>query len=161
MDDKIKYVLVFFMSVLVTFVMSYALKPVYLIFKAYMSDANLFWLPDVLLVLGIMGLLILSIFMILGMFNTFMEQGKSRRVRRGYRRRSFLSRLGTLVVKLWPFLILALMILIYFNNDYLMSLVPDKKPDPPQYQYIPEVPVQGVRQDSLLAPRTAVEPKSE
>ena len=42
MDDKVKYVVVIFLALLVTFVMSYSLRPVYLIIRMSLINSDLF-----------------------------------------------------------------------------------------------------------------------
>ncbi|NMD12559.1 MAG: hypothetical protein GYA77_03325 [Candidatus Cloacimonetes bacterium] len=139
MDDKVKYVVVIFLALLVTFVMSYSLRPVYLIIRMSLINSDLFWLPDVIMVLGILGLFVLSVFMILGFFKLL--TGESHRSGRGIYypgRKSTKQMLANSFLKLWPVLVLLIMIALFFSYDYLMSLVPKAAPLNEKYPVLPQ-----------------------
>lgn len=139
MDDKVKYVVVVFLALLVTFVMSYSLSPVYLIISMSLINSDLFWLPDVIMVLGILGLFVLSVFMILGLFRLLTRE--SRRSGRGIYypgSKTTTQILANSFVKLWPLLVLLIMIALFFSYDYLMSLVPKPTPLNEYYPVLPQ-----------------------
>lgn len=139
MDDKVKYVMVIFLALLVTFVMSYSLRPVYLIIRMSLINSDLFWLPDVIMVLGILGLFVLSVFMILGLFSLL--KGESHRSGSGIYypgRKSTKQILANSFLKLWPVLVLIIMIALFFSYDYLMSLVPKPAPVNKDYPVLPQ-----------------------
>mgnify|MGYP000986894919 CR=1 FL=1 len=139
LDDKVKYVVVVFLALLVTFVMSYSLRPVYLIISMSLINSDLFWLPDVIMVLGILGLFVLSVFMILGLFKLLTRE--SRRSGRGIYypgRKTTTQILSNSFVKLWPLLVLLIMIALFFSYDYLMSLVPKPTPLNEDYPVLPQ-----------------------